>query len=211
MVDVIRLHGDPHQQTRMLLPWYANGTLEPDEVAQVEAHLAQCAECRAELEAERVLAAEITALPPESDHAWSALRAAVETSRPATVGRLDPREILRRPISLGWALAAQAASLAAIGALLWMAVQPAQPAYRTLGSPPDARPGNVVVIFKPTTSEQDLREALRESGARLVDGPTASDAYILHVAPANREAALNHLRTEAEIVLAEPIDGILQP
>lgn len=213
MVDIIRLHGDPHQQTQTLLCWYANGTLEADEVAYVEAHLSECPACRAELESERALSSEIAHLPPEVDHVWSALRATVEapSRRRAAARRLAPADFLRRPISLGWALAAQAASLAVVGALLWMAAAPTQPAYRTLSSPPTASAGNVVVIFKPTTSEQELREALRQSSARLVDGPTASDAYILHVAPREREAALSRLRGDTQVVLAEPIDGILQP
>ncbi len=55
MVDIIRLHGDPHKQTQTLLPWYANGTLDADEVAVVEAHLSECAECRDELKSEQAL------------------------------------------------------------------------------------------------------------------------------------------------------------
>ena len=47
----------------MLLPWYVNGTLEGAELALIEAHLDECAECRADLEAERLLAAEFAAMP----------------------------------------------------------------------------------------------------------------------------------------------------
>ena len=41
------------------MPWYANGTLDADETAAVEAHLEGCDECRAELESERALGAMI--------------------------------------------------------------------------------------------------------------------------------------------------------
>lgn len=34
-----------------VLPWYVTGRLDPDERARVEAHLRDCAECRAEVEA----------------------------------------------------------------------------------------------------------------------------------------------------------------
>ncbi len=41
------------EQTCELLPWWVNGSLEPDERRQVEDHLATCAACRAELAATR--------------------------------------------------------------------------------------------------------------------------------------------------------------
>jgi anti-sigma factor RsiW len=53
MAEIIRLRGSPHEQAQQLLPWYVNGTLEADEAALVEAHLAECAECRADLAAEQ--------------------------------------------------------------------------------------------------------------------------------------------------------------
>lgn len=48
-----------HQECWELLPWLANGTLEPDEAARVEEHLAACAICREELRACRELAASL--------------------------------------------------------------------------------------------------------------------------------------------------------
>ena len=38
-----------HQEVWELLPWYANGTLEREEAAEVEAHLASCPACQREL------------------------------------------------------------------------------------------------------------------------------------------------------------------
>jgi anti-sigma factor RsiW len=63
MVDIIRLNGDPHTQAQRLLPWYVNGALEGEELAQVEAHLTDCAECREDLKTEQSLAHEIRTLP----------------------------------------------------------------------------------------------------------------------------------------------------
>jgi anti-sigma factor RsiW len=48
---------DAHEQAQMLLPWHVNGSLEPGEAALVEAHLAECAECRATLPPTRRCAA----------------------------------------------------------------------------------------------------------------------------------------------------------
>jgi len=209
MVDIIRLHGDPHEQTQRLLPWYANGTLEGDEAAVVEAHLPECAECRTDLRLERALGREIASLPTDAAHGWASLRERLE--EPGRTSLPAPRAFLRRPVPIGWALAAQAASLVLIVGLAWTATRPSPPRYVALGAPATAAPGNVVVIFNPTTSEQDLRGAVVQSGARIVDGPTASDAYVLHVDAGSRAAALTRLRSDAHVALAEPIDADARP
>ena len=59
----------------------------------------------------------------------------------------------------------------------------------------------------PQTSEQTFRETLNASHARLVDGPTAADAYVLRVSPGERDAALATLRRRPDITLAQPIDA----
>jgi hypothetical protein len=74
------------------------------------------------------------------------------------------------------------------------------------------RPGNVVVIFRPDVTEAAMRETLRRTHARLVDGPTAADAWVLSVPAAERSAALTTLKARREVVLAEPMDaGAVRP
>ncbi len=47
-----------HRETRDLIPWWVNGRLTGEEARRVESHLAQCAECRADVDVEhRVRAA----------------------------------------------------------------------------------------------------------------------------------------------------------
>ena len=214
MVQIIRLHDDPHKQTQTLLPWYANGSLDPGEAAAVEAHLAGCAECRADLKLEHALSAGIADLPPASAPGWAALRERVESEaagRPAP-HRFASAALLRRPVAVGWVIAAQAASLALVIGLGWVSMkQTTGPLYRALGAASAAANGNVVVVFRPTTTEQTLRALLSRNGARLVDGPTASDAYVLHVAAEGRAGALARLRSDSHVVLAEPIDGAARP
>ena len=109
-----------------------------------------------------------------------------------------------RPGKIGWIITAQAAALVAAIVLSGPAERPAL--YRTLGSPPVADAGNVIVIFRPDATERDLRQTLVATGARLTDGPTAAGAYVLRVPRAGRDAALAKLRRQADIVLAQPID-----
>ena len=212
---IIPLHGDHHDEVGSLLPWYVTGRLDAGETARVEAHLKTCAQCQADLAAETGLQAALKALPETetetAEDGWAALRPRL-TARPRglNLNRVG-RQWRQSAPWLRWAVAAQFALLAVgTGVVLWQANRPTQPTagqYHTLGSAPEAATGNVVVVFRPETTEADLRGTLRDSHARLVDGPTVADAYILHVAPQDRDATVVALRKRGEIVLAEPIDG----
>jgi anti-sigma factor RsiW len=225
MVEIIRLHGDPHHQAQTLLPWYANGSLEADEAAAVEAHLADCADCRVEFALERALAARVADLPADVEQGWAKLRGRVRAKpawRPAWTPSWPPAPagaaaaLLARPVAIGWALAAQAAALAAAVCLglawqaAWQARQPErapQPLYHALGAAPASGRGDLVVVFKPTASLEAFRAALDASGARLVDGPTSTGAYVLQSPADDHGQALALLRADGQVLLAEPIDG----
>jgi len=79
--------------------------------------------------------------------------------------------------------------------------------YRTLGeSNPNApATGSLVVVFDPITSEAELRRILRDAGARIVDGPTQANAYVLDVPPQRQDQAIKALRAERAAVLVEPL------
>lgn len=213
MGKIIRLHGDPHEQVQRLLPWHANQTLDAVEAAMVEAHLAECAECRADLEAERALALQVANLKIDAGSGWEAMRERLEhrETRPGRGVMAAMRSLAGRPVALGWALAAQVAAAVALFALIWSPQHQAAsgPAYHALGASPvpAAATGNVIVIFRPDTTEAAMREALARGRARLVDGPTASNAYMLRVDPQGRPGAIAALKASPHIVLAEPIDA----
>jgi len=48
-----------HRRVRQLLPWYVNGTLEGEELTEVERHLRRCSRCRAEIEGLQKLQADL--------------------------------------------------------------------------------------------------------------------------------------------------------
>jgi hypothetical protein len=83
---------------------------------------------------------------------------------------------------------------------------PTEQTYRALGAASAAGHGNLVVLFKPDSTEQQIRVVLTANDARLVDGPTAAGAYVLRVEDARRDEALQRLRQSGQIVLAEPIE-----
>lgn len=205
MADIIPLHGDPHEQTQTLLPWYANGNLDPTESAIVDAHLASCAECRAELKTERALAAQVASLTMDMEHGWATMVDKLDAPSP----RPAPVEFLRRRVAVGWLVAGQIASAAALLLGFYVALprEPVSHTYRALGAQPTTEPGNMLVIFQPDVSEREMRAALLQTDSRLVDGPNTSGAYVLRVAPASRRDVLRQLRGMPQILLAEPVDA----
>jgi anti-sigma factor RsiW len=199
-------HSEEHRDLRDLLPWYVTGQLDPAEAARVEAHLDECAECEAEVRFEERLESEVARLPLDVEQGWARMRKRLAEDRP---GRRFAQAITAHTPWLGWGVAA--AMMLSIAVVLSPALRPAAApdAYHTLGAAPAAAAatGNVVVIFRPDTTERQMREALRASNARLVDGPTPADAYVLQMPPSLRAAGLATLRTRRDIVLAQPIDG----
>jgi hypothetical protein len=92
------------------------------------------------------------------------------------------------------------------GLLLLLARPAAPPRYELLGAAAQPQ-ANLVVVFQPGTRESELRGILQANGARLVGGPTETDAYLLAVPGDKRDEILLRLRTEASIRLAEPLGG----
>jgi len=209
MARIIPLHGSRHDDAQRLLPWYVSGELDAADFALVDGHLADCAECRADLQWEQLLMAEVEALPQAAVDGWADLPvrppvAAMPPRQPIWAPLAGLWGAVTRPISLGWALAGQAAIVAAAFSIVPYLSRPA--VYQALSAPQPVAVGNVIVIFRPDTREQDLRRILTLTGARLVDGPTPADAYVLRVSPGQRAAVLGRLRAQREIVLAQPID-----
>lgn len=205
MPDPIRPDDDPHDEADALLPWYATGQLDSADRALVASHLASCARCQRQLLVERRLIDEFHALTPEVDSGWTQLRAWIE-ARPAPgwMARAagDFWSTLSRP-----GVAALAAAQVAFVIFAGLMLSLSRPVYHALGSPQVSNQANVIVIFRPDATEQDIRDALRASSASLVGGPTSSDAYLLSVPANTRQTALAKLQSDDNVQLAEPIDG----
>lgn len=182
-----------------LLPWYVTGRLSAEDQARVRAHVEACAECQAEVRTEERLEAEVARLPLDVERGWADMRQRLAADDAGPARRPRP------PVTwLGWGVAAALA--VTVGVISLPQAEPQ--AYRALGAAPAAvAAGNVVVVFLPETTERQMREALKASEARLVDGPTATNGYVLHVAPARRAAALATLRADRSVVVAEPLDA----
>jgi hypothetical protein len=152
---------------------------------------------------QRRLEAEVASLPLDVEQGWSRMRSRLQADRP---GQRMAGGLRGRAAWLGWGVAA--VLMLGMGALVAPSLGPPRGfgGYHALGAAPQSAAGNVVVIFRPDATEQQMRETLRASAARLVDGPTPADAYVLHVAPTQRQAALATLRGRRDVVLAQPVD-----
>jgi len=202
MADIIRLNGDTHAQTQHLLPWYVTGALAGKELILVEDHLAECSECREDAEIEKTLARHVRTLPCDVERGWHTLKARIDGGQPQASRKAA---LFGRRIPILWAVAAQAASLAVLAPLMAFTLTRPPLLYRTLGAPPAAGIGNLIVVFEPKSSEAAVRAILTQNQARIVDGPTGADAYVLQVAPDRRAAVLAKLRSDRNVAVAEPI------
>jgi anti-sigma factor RsiW len=198
---------DPHDEAEELLPWYATGQLDESDRVRVEDHLSSCSGCREQLTFERRIVQECRTSDPETDAGWSRLRSRIEAQRNSPPRRSQTAfnlwNLVRHP-AVGALAAAQVGFLVLAGGILFSL---SRPAYHALGSPPPSVSANVIVIFRSDATEADIRDALRASGASIIGGPTAADAYLLRVSADRRSQALGKLRSDDDVQMAEPIDG----
>ena len=202
-----------HQQAQKLLPWLLAGTLDDAELAPLQCHVQACAQCQAELDWQRKVRAAVAAQP---DAAFDAGRAFAKLSprlgpQAPRIGLLDRWRTATAANSpwLRWTAAAQLAAIGILSVLLARSGND-DAAYRALGSAAHPR-GNLVVVFKPATSESEMRRILQANGARVVDGPTVTDAYVLALPASQANAALDRMRAEPAVTLAQPLSAESRP
>jgi hypothetical protein len=203
--QVLNFGSSIHKVVDALLPWYVNGTLEGEELEGVRQHLHECELCRQEAEWLRELHAACVAAEsaPGASDAFHGLRRQLEAPAPDKRSSASPR-VASSSAWTRWALAASVAIAVVLGASVLRDTS-APALYRTLGASGGSAQtsGSMIVVFDPVTTEAELRRILRSADARLVDGPTQANAYVLDVPAAERQDALRALRAEHAVVLAE--------
>jgi hypothetical protein len=196
-----------HAAVDALLPFYVNATLEGEELSLVEQHVPTCEKCQRELDWLRHIFADLMN---------GSLRLDATCNAVGSQQRSEDDQIRRRwrmPIQDGlrhstpwtrWLLAAQLAAIAILATLVATEVRD-NASYRTLGTPsPSAQwQGSVAVMFDPSTPESQLRRIVSGIGARIVDGPTVTGAFVLEMPKERVPEALKTLRAEPAVRLAE--------
>ena len=205
---IVRIDVASHKVAHVLLPWFVNGTLKEDELAFVRRHLDECVDCRQEVDWLRELRAACIAgeTMPGTSVVFRNLRHQLEGPRDETNSstRLRPsgRDV---PRWWRWAVAAQFATIILLGGLLLASTDDSS-LYRTLGDG-DRGPatGSLVVVFDPSVSMAEVQRILQSAGARIVDGPTQANGYVLEAPPGKTDQALQAIRSERAALLVEPL------
>jgi hypothetical protein len=189
--------GEP-SEVELLLPWYAAGTLDPDEMKEVEAALASNPELASRYEWVRSEFAEETAI---GDAAGEPSRADIKTlfakidamqpRRSQTASGLSERiaEFLASlsPRALGWSAMAAALAIVLHAAVLGGIAfhEKATGSYQT-ASVPSATLGDgsyVLIRFRPEATAADISTFLEANDLSIVSGPSGGQLYQVRVAP----------------------------
>jgi hypothetical protein len=198
---------EAHKQARQLLPWLLAGTLEGAELAMVQEHLKSCERCRADLAWERTLRAAGQQREPALDPGRALAQLLPRLGQQERTGSIPAR--WRSALAAndsGWLRWIAAAQFGVIAVLALLLVRPGghDASYRGLGAGEPGQ-GNLVVMFRPDTTEAELRRILQANQAHVVDGPTTLDAYVLAVPPSQAARAAQRLRAEPAVTLAQPL------
>jgi hypothetical protein len=211
-----RIAGDSeHREVSALIPWYVNSRLSENERLRVDAHIVDCAACRADLLVERQIfeaingAPTVEYMPAASLKRLQARLDAQQSAVPAAdaapvVGVRSGRWPKRTLMAACFAVMAITSSLLLADRWVQFRAQ-AAPNYRTVtSSPPRARDEVIRAVFSPTITLVDMQAILEEAELRIVSGPTEAGVYSL-AAKSSRpvRASLALLRQHAAVRFAE--------
>ncbi len=153
-----------------LLPWYINNTLNEEETKII----AEALKNDTELKKEHAFL-----------HALSVGIKANEAPSPGEIGLARFKRSIKTPnnkknkATNAWKLTTIAASLIIV-VQTGFALKPTdnQSLYEPLGS--NSKNNTIVATFSATATEQQIRNALLDSDAVIIDGPSAAGVYRLH-------------------------------
>jgi len=212
-----------HDDVWHALPFYVNGTLRGQARADVETHLASCAECRAELSTQTqvrdtILHEEVRQETAQAsfEQLWDRILEDETVADAHATPRstpIVPPVARRSPKShtLKWLVAAviiEGIGLATLSAMTWSQSLSVSPDYRTLSSPDTPLSGGQIrAVFSPDLRLAELQSLLSTSKLSVVGGPTEAGVYTLALEDTSGtvDGALARLRANASVRFAEPI------
>jgi len=202
---ILPLDSAEHRSAQDLLPWFVNGTLDAAEASSVARHIAACERCQKDAAEQAQLRSSASAMQATGDveRDWALLRRRIEA---------DPRAPTRRregasPGSwrrwLPVTVALQGAVILALAGVL-IAGPAREERYRALGAQPAVSEANAVAVFRGDATSEQMRDALHAVGARIVGGPTITDAYLLRLNDPTSQV-LSRLRAQPGVLRVEAL------
>lgn len=206
-----------HRAAWDLIPWVVNGSASEDERRIVEAHRAVCADCQAEFEFHQQLAigmAAPSAIDGQADvdgalqRFWAQADAVPEEAAAAASLPARRTGAARWQRMLIAAVVVQGIGLAAVLGMLWERPRPADYQVLTAAERPGTAAASIRLVPAPGLQIGELRALLARNDLQVVQA--SADAGHLGLAPApgarfDAAQALQRLRTEPGVLLAEPI------
>ena len=215
---------DTHSEAWALLPWLANARIAPEDREWVETHLQGCAECRAELAAQRMIATQVqrddgaVPAPAASDEqrSFNKLWARIEASESATpvVATSGPAAGSRSLRTVRWLAAAivvQAIGLGVMGLAMRNSTSPRGDDIITVATP-EARLGAPAVrlVFAPQASMSTINTLLGHQGLTIVAGP-GDEGNFTAVLSADAVASGASAESVASVMSKDPNVSFAQP
>lgn len=205
-----------HTEVWTLLPWLVNGRIGEADRLRIEAHLAQCADCREERAAQQRLCEVVAADAPFEQLPAAGLaklhrrieREPAAAGSPTGTTRSAPhvRSLRRRRLALAASMAAIAV-MAALAVGRYGAHRGVASDYYTVTSPaPQAQGAVIRAVFSPAMTVAQLQALLDGAHLRIVSGPTEAGVYSLSMNGSPSAAwSLQHLRAQDGVRFAEAI------
>jgi len=215
---------DTHAEAWALLPWLANGRIQASDREWVEAHVAGCEECRAEVASQRMMATAMhRGATPEAaatdeqrsfNRLWARIEAS-ESASPANVAAEATRPATRYSRTVRWLAAAvvvQGFGLALFG---FNAVRepPADGQIHTVTTvqPSRLNAPMVRVAFAPDASIATINTLLEHQGLSIVSGPGTAGNFTAELSAdavasgASANSVANVIAKDPNVTFAEPV------
>jgi hypothetical protein len=218
---------DTHAEAWALLPWLANGRIAPEDREWVETHVLACAECRAELAAQRMIVTQVQrdgAVSPattasDEQRSFNKLWARIEASESATpaAGASATAGAARPSRTVRWLAAAvivQAIGLGAFGLALRGSqgddVDRAGEFTTVTNVDVRANAPAVRLVFAPQASIASINTLLAHQGLEIVSGPGRAGNFTAQLS-ADAVASGASADSVAAVMSKDPNVSLAQP
>jgi hypothetical protein len=216
---------DTHAEAWAMLPWLANGRLAPEEREWVEAHVGACAECRAELGAQRQVTQVMPSAPMSGvatpadeeqksfNKLWARIEASESLSESAPPAAVAQAAGGTRPRTIRWLAAAVVVQAMGLGVLgIGAFGNDGKPTFETRSLPANPLESPAVrLVFAPEASMETVNTLLLHQGLQLVEGPglqgnfTAILSAETVASGASAESVAAVMKKDPNVSFAEPV------